>query len=379
MRYLAAAGLSPAALRKYRGARKTKASVLLTKRSARSRKSGRPRESFKVKPFLVNRGGRKVGSYARFVKSFHSRTGMSGPSLMKAAGRAWRGGARRNILPAQMLTNPVLPYASFNKKRGRKGKRGGRRNPVLPYASFNKKRGRSRRNPVLPYASFNEGASENPIAGIEAGLKQALSVNFWTETVLPLGAGFIGGQFVGGIAYSFISKLTGKTEGTVGAIQRIGARALGSVAVSAVALMLPIKNKRSQRDIAGKVLAGGLVSVLAAILQELFGADTYSKMTGMSDFADIGQDITDELKNRIAESVRGEIARAESGIPNGTSAFVSTQDLAPAPDLGPGPRVGEMGSFVSTQDLRTAPVAGDQPMVADLSAFSDNFADMMLV
>lgn len=243
----------------------------------------------------------------------------------------------------------------------------------------NRRRRGYRRNPVLPYASFNEAADDNPLAGVMAAAKQTISVDFWTDTVLPLGAGFVGSQFAGGVVLSLSQKLFGEQTGIMGSVQRIGSRMLGSVAVSAVALMLPlVKSPRKRRDIAGKVLAGGLVSVLAAIIMEVFGKDTYEKMTGMEDFDALGADLTKELKERIAQSVRGEIARAEAGLPVGSSAFVTTQDLAPAPQLGPGMRVGDMGAFVTTQDLQTAPTA-EAPMVADLSAFSDSFQDMMLV
>ena len=400
MRYLAAAGLSPSALRKFRGSRKTKPAILLGKRVKRKRRSGRPREAFKARPFLVNRGrsrsrSRRVGRYASFVRSFARRSRLSGPALMKAAGRAWRGGARRN----QGVPGAVY----FNRPRRSKGRRRGksRRNPVLPYFAFENRgrksrRSRSRRNPILPYAAFNSGRrkyrynrsgsvkSGNAMGTIKGAFETAISVDYWTGTVLPMGGGFIGAQFVGGLLYGLGEKVLGdsiKGSGFVASAARVGFRALGAVATSAVVAIATRKG-----DIAGKVLAGGLVAVFASLLQELFGSETYNKITGMADFGDMAADLTDELKARIAESVRGEIAAAEGGA--GVSAFVSTQNLQTAPQLGPGPRVGEMGSFVNTQDLQTAPqyqeypsagAPSEPPVVADLATFSDSFADMMLV
>ena len=207
-------------------------------------------------------------------------------------------------------------------------------------------------------------------------------MDFWTDTVLPLGAGFIGGQFLGGVAYSFISKLTGPQTGFMGSVQRIGSRALGAIAAAGISVLIPFKRKGRGGDIAAKVLAGGLVAVFAALLQEAFGSETYSKMTGMADFDNMAADLTEELKARIADSVRGEIARQEGSVA-GTAAFVTTQDLQTSPQLGPGPRMGgDVGSFVTAEDIRSAPTTqhyADQPVVADLSAFSDNFADSMLV
>ena len=379
IRYLAAAGLSPAALRKYRGARKTKASTLLSKRTHRKRKSGRPRESYKTKPFLVNRnaGRRRVGRYARFVKSFASRSGLSGPSLMRAAGRAWRGGGARR--------NAVLPV-SYNRPRRRGRRSRSRRNAVLP-VSYNRprrRRSRSRRNsPILPI-SYNSGRryrNNDPVATIQASLKKTMDVNFWTDTVLPLSAGFIGGQFLGGIAYSFISKITGPSTGIMGAVQRIGSRALGAVAAAGVSVLIPFKKKGRGGDIAAKVLAGGLVAVFAAVLQEILGAETYAKATGMADFDNLANDLTEELKGRIADSVRGEIARQEGGV-NGVSAFVTAQDLQASQYLGPGPQMGRLNSFATAEEIAEAPRLsgiGDAPCVADLGTFSDSMADAMLV
>lgn len=375
-RYLAAAGISRGGLQKYRKARKTSFKVLSKKRRHKARR---------FRGVLANSGRRRVGRYASFVRSFaHSHRGMKGPQLMRAAARAWRGGgARRNTLPP---SGEVL----YNRPR-RKGKRrkSARRNPVLPYAAFNgrKRRRKSsgrrrsyRRNPVLPYAAFNPGGA---VASIKSGLKETISVDYWTQTVLPLGAGFLFSQFAGGMVYSLTQKVVGTQTGIAGSIQRIGSRALGAVAVSAAAMLLPLgKGRGGKGGMAAKVLAGGLVATLVQIVQEVFGMDTYSKITGMSDFGDMAADLTEELKAKIADSVRNEIARAEATAPGGVSAFVSTQNLQTAPDLGPGPRIGEMGSFVSTQALATAPVANQHsgpPVVADLSAFSDSFADMMLV
>lgn len=389
MRYLSAAGLSGAALRKYRKGRKTSAKTLLRKRVHRKRRSGRPRESFKTRPFLVNRNGgrRRAGSYARFVGAFARKTGMSGPGLMRAAGRAWRGGkSRRNADPFPMLNrgrrsrarrNQIPGLVYFNRK-GRKGRKRSRRNgPVLPYLAFENRgrRHRSRRNgAILPYAAFNsrKGAMEAATDAFET----VIDVDFWKDTVLPMSAGFIAGQFAGGLVYGLVQKIGGDKvtgSGILPALARVGSKALGSAAVSALSFLV-----LKDRDIAGKVLAGGLVATFAAIITEIFGADTYSKITGMSGFDDMAADLTDELKARIAHSVRSEIARTEGGVPS-VSAFVSTQDLAPAPSLGPGPRVQGVDAFVNTQDLRTAPQGQAQPMVADLSAFSDSMADMMLV
>lgn len=382
MRYLAQAGLSRGALKKYRSARKTKPATLLSKRTHRKGNRGK---RFITRPFLVNRG-RRAGSYARFVKAFSHRSGLSGPALFRAAGRAYRGGgARRNGDPYPMTNNnrkrrgararrnqiPGLVY--YNRKR-RKARKGSRRNGVLPYLAFENRgrrgRGRSRRNGVLPYAAFNGRSGSLTAKGIMGSFTDAFETivtpDFWTGNVIPLGAGYIGAQFAGSMIYAFAEK----TFGQSGPVVRIGATAVGAAVLSGIALLATKK-----ADIATKVLAGGLVAVFAAILNAIVGAETYAKMTGMSGFGGMAANLTEELKSKIAQSVQNEIANAE-GRGGAVSAFVSTQDLQVSPHLGPGPA---MGSFVSTQELATAPVMGGQPVVADLGDFSDSMADMALV
>jgi hypothetical protein len=407
-RYLSAAGISRSGLQKYRKARKTPAKYLLKKRHHRAKRYG---------GVLANRGRRRVGRYASFVRSFsHRHRGLRGPALMRAAGRAWRHGARRNVTIGPIATmnrprrrrghrrNPVLPYAAFNKPRRRhhkKRRRSHRNNPVLPYAAFNRGRRRRRhhRNPVLPYAAFNpKRGGSGVVGGLQASFQEAISVDYWTNTVLPLGAGFMLSQFVGGLVYGVVKNAMGVQPGIGGSLQRIGCRALGAIATSVGAMFIPVggkgKGKKGGgRGMATKVLAGGLVATLVTIVQEAFGMTTYNTITGMSDFSDMAADLTEELKAKIANSVRNEIAKAEAVAPGGVSAFVSTQNLQTAPDFGGGPRIGNMGSFVSQEGLHTAPNFQAQghyhqahhshhqgpPVVADLSAFSDSFADMMLV
>jgi hypothetical protein len=222
-----------------------------------------------------------------------------------------------------------------------------------------------------------------PRAGVVEAIKGSFETmakpDFWMQTVAPMGVGFIGSQFLGGITYGLAEKLIGadKISGTglVPSLARIGSRAIGAGLASTATLLITRKS-----DAAAKTLAGGMVAVVASILMEVLGADNYAKITGMAEIGDMAADLTSELKSRIAESVRGEIARAES-TDQGVNAFVTTQDLAPAPTLGPGPRVGEsMDAFVTAEDLQTAPQPGvEQPVVSDLSAFSDSSADMALI
>lgn len=362
MAHLKAAGLTRAAVQKYRRAKTTK----------------RPKAKSSAR-----KNPRRAGTYAKFVKSFHRRSGLSGPALMKAAGKSWRS-ARRNpgVSPGSVYYNQlptVRPLMNKGKKSKAKSRRkGARQNPVLPYAAFNKGK-KPRRNPVLPYFAFENQSmaaaarADDPFSAMKGAIETTMKPKFWMRTVIPMGAGFVGGSFLGGLAYAGTQQLVGQAEGAAGSAQRIGSRALGASAAGAVALFAT-----KDADLSAKVLAGGLIAVVVQVIQEVFGIDTYEKITGMADFVGgVAQDLTEELKERIARSVRGEIEAAE-----GTAGFLTTQNLETAPQLGPGPRMGDVGSFVSTEALQTAPIAeraGGAPMVADLAAFSDSSLDMALV
>ena len=372
--YLRAKGVTPADWRKYRGRHK----VAKAKRHHR----------IKVVRGIGVLNNPRRSSYRSFVRGVAARyRGLKGPALFRKAGKLWR-------------SNQTLPGTVFfdNRKRSRKARRSRRaaadnrrrgrrsrrysRNAVLPFMAWNpRRRSRrgARRNAILPYAAFNPAAG--PLAAVGDAFQSLIDVDFWKETVFPMGAGFIGGQFAGGLVYGLMEKVVGSDKvsgsGFVPGLARVGSRAAGGALLSGLAYLVT-----KDRDLAGKVLAGGLVAVLASVIQEVFGKDVYDKMTGMSGFiGDMSADLTEELKGRIAESVRGEIARAEAGVHgDGVSAFVTTQDIAPAPMLGPGPRVGGMDAFVTSEALSTAPhPGGETPVVADLSAFSDSLADMMLV
>lgn len=379
-RYLSAAGISRSRLRKYAGRRKTKASTLFKKR--------RRRGARKVYGMRVNPRGSYRAFVSRFIKSRHPRTPAQSRSAMRAAAKAWRSGNRNPVRRRRRVraSAPVRrrrrrSYALANPRRRRRRRSRARRNPVLPYAAFNRprrrRRGRARRNAILPYAAFNRrSARNNPLdAVIEAG-RTAIEPATWTHTVLPVGAGMFGTLLGGGVVYGLTQKVVGAQTGVLGSIQRIGCSAIASTILSGVSLMVT-----KDSDIAGNVLAGGLVAVGAQIIMELFGFDIWSEVLGMTRTMEgLAMDLTDELKQRIANSVRGSIQAAE-GAPIGTSAFVSTQELMAAPSLGPGPNVAGMGDFATTQGLSTAPqfAASEAPVVADLDVFSHSGMDQMLV
>jgi len=348
---------------------------------------------------LLNRG---ATSYQKFVGKFIRSRRVSGRagarSAMRAAAKAWRSGRRsgRNpVLPMALTSWNDAPSFQFNKKRrksGRKGKRHyaanrkrsrkGRkahRNPVYRLSSgkfagrhyrgtrklHRIKGGGWKANAILPYAAFN-----NPVEAITGTFERLTEVDLWTETILPITGGFIGSKIVSYQAVKMLAPAGTKFEGIVKHGATLGASILLSAGTGIVS-----KNP----DMAAKVLAGGLVNFLGGVLDDLLG-DSYKKaVSGMSGMNDLADDLTDDLKRRIAAGVRQQIEGGDSG--GGVSAFVTQQDLNAAPRL---------GDFVTQQNLQMATAgtglparAGGGPPrandLADLSTFQDALADGSLI
>jgi hypothetical protein len=372
------------------------------------------------------RKGRGASAYQRFVSKFiRSRRvrGVRGArGAMRAAAAAWRRGGRRRV-----AANPVLPYMAYdnksvyrtrsgkygkrgyrklhrisgggwhaNRKRrktrrnplyrtasGRFARRGGhklrrykgggwRSNPVLPMAvQMNRRRRRGgrrygyRSNGVLPYMAYS-----NPLEAVTGTVTKLTDVDLWTKTILPIAGGFIGTRIV---SYQAVKLIAGAKFGTD--IKFDGIVKHGATLGSSVLLSAGVGIVTKDTDMAAKVLAGGLVAFLGGLLDDLLGAD-YKKLSGMGDFSSLADDLTDELKARIAEGVKTQI---EAG--GQVSSFVTQQDLNVAPRL---------GDFMTSQALKQATVREGGPVqpgtgrpegnaLADLSTFQDAMADGSLI
>lgn len=299
----------------------------------------------------------------------------------KAAVAAWkrmkRGKGRRHD------SNPVLPVSYSNRKRrksrkhrsnplfrtrsGRFGKRGARKLRRIGGGGWhaNKRRRSYRNSPILPYTAYS-----NPVAAITGTFKEMADVSMWTRTILPLTAGYLGTHAVALMAVKMIAPAGTSFTGIV----KHGARA-GSAALLSAAVGLVTKDS----DMAAKVLAGGLVAVLGGVLADLIGPD-FSKATGLGEMNDLADDLTEDLKSRIAEGVRKQFANADDN-DGAVSAFVTAEDLSRAPRL---------GDFVTSEALKKATVGSDMPgragggppreqALADLGTFQDALADGSLI
>lgn len=201
--------------------------------------------------------------------------------------------------------------------------------------------------------AYNPG---NPIEALTGQVQQLTNINFWTQEILPLAGGFIGTGVVAGMARKLL-KIEDK------GIMKHVTNAGGAVILGAGTALLLKDPKLSAR-----VFAGGLVYTLYGILSDVLKDTAIGKTLGFSGLGDDADDLTEELKRRIAESVQEEIQG------EGVSDFLTTQNL-------------EQGSvvedFLTEQALQTAPVQGgpisDETGVMDLEDVMSPMADAMLV
>jgi hypothetical protein len=327
-----------------------------------------------------------ASSYQKFIgKSMKGARGRAEVRRrFRAAVKAWKrhkGGKSRKS--RRHDSNPVLPVSYANRKRrksrksrsnplfrtrsGKFGKRGHRKLRRIGGGGWhaNKKRRSYRNSPILPYTAYS-----NPMTAVMGTFKEMADVSMWTRTILPLTAGYLGTHAAALMAVKMIAPAGTKFEGIV----KHGARA-ASAAILSAGVGLITKDS----DMAAKVLAGGLVAVLGGVLADLIGPD-FSKATGLGEMNDLADDLTEDLKSRIAAGVRKQFANADDD-DGSVSAFVTAEDLSRAPRL---------GDFVTSEALKKATVGSDMPgragggppreqALADLGTFQDALADGSLI
>jgi len=272
--------------------------------------------------------------------------------------------------------NPVLPYFAYNRPRRRRRRR--RRNPPPTTKLYRSRRGRYtkrrtgrrarpvrtkgwgwKNNPVLPYFAYNQG----PVAAVLGRAQSVVDVEFVTGTALPLVGGFVGTKMAGALIYGPIQKMVGVT-GVFDDVLRFGTNLLGASGLAYVVGMVT-----KDRRMADNVFLGGIVSIFHDLLSKLLAGTDIGRAIGM------GQDLSEELKHRIAESVRHEVERGVGDM----GAFVSAQALEQAnPYLGPGMRVQGMGDFATQQAIAAGPHSAGA-MAADVETVVDMEADLAMI
>lgn len=374
-------------LKVYRGARRTPLSRLEGRREWFKHKTTKKSTYASASKKAKGRFGMlyNASSYQKFIgKAMKGKHGgrAAARRRFKAAVAAWnrrkKGGRHRD--------NPVLPMSYSNKKRRKSGKRKSRRNPLFRSGRSgrfakrgghklrriggggwhaNKKRRSYKNSPILPYTAYS-----NPVAAVMGTFKEMADVSMWTRTILPLTAGFLGTHAVALAAVKFIAPAGTSFTGIVKHGSRAASAALLSAAVGIVT---------KDSDMAAKVLAGGLVAVLGGVIADLIGPD-FTKATGLGEMNDLADDLTEDLKAKIAAGVRQQFSGLNDD-DGSVSAFVTSEDLSRAPRL---------GDFITSEALRKATVGSDQPgragggppreqALAGLDTFQDALADGSLI
>jgi hypothetical protein len=265
------------------------------------------------------------GPAGRFRK--HSIGKARGWAKLKREKGGWKNNRSNPTLPGSWTNSLYRLPRRYKRKKYRGGQYYGRK---VKGARKLKRHGRGwRNNPVLPYMAFN-----NPLAALSATAEKVTDVSLWTGTILPITGGIIGTEIVAYQAVKLIAPAGTEYSGIV----KHGAKAASAILLSAGVGMVT-----KDTDMAAKVLAGGLVSVLSGVIMDLLGPEIKPLTGGMSGLA---QDLTEELKARIAEGVRNQV---------GVSSFVTTQAIDRAPRL---------GDFMTEQALEDATVGSGLPAYA---------------
>ena len=321
----------------------------------RHKRGGRRSHDNPVLPVSYNGRKKRRKSYRRNSGLYRSSSGRfakrGGRKLHKIKGGGWHTNKRRKH---RSHRNPL-----FRSSSGRFAKRGGHK--------LRRYRGGGWRSnsPILPYTAYS-----NPVAAITGTFKEMMDVSMWTRTILPLTAGFLGTHAVALMGVKMLAPAGTSFTGIVKHGSRAASAALLSAAVGIVT-----KNS----DMAAKVLAGGLVAVLGGVIADLIGPD-FTKATGLGEMNDLADDLTEDLKAKIAAGVRKQFANSDDD--GSVAAFVTAEDLSRAPRL---------GDFVTSEALKKATVGTDMPgragggppregeALADLGTFQDALADGSLI
>jgi hypothetical protein len=277
------------------------------------------------------------------------------PLYRSASGRFARRGGRklRRYKGGGWRSNPL-----FRSKSGRYARRGSHRLHRIRGGGWHA-------NGLLPYTAFS-----NPVDAVMGTFAQITNVDVWTKTVLPITIGFIGTHAVALGAVKMIAPAGTKFEGIV----KHGARAASAIVLSAVTGIVT-----RDTDMAAKVLAGGLVALLGGVVADLIGPD-YTKATGLGEMNDLADDLTEELKSRIAAGVRAQFS--DEGEDGSIGSFLTAQDLKKGTE--------RLGDFVTSQALQKATAGSGLPSragggpprapeTADLGTFQDALADGSLI
>ncbi len=297
--------------------------------NARRRRKNRTRRSAVSRRRLRSRSRKSLGRRPKMAKVRRSRR----RRVTRGAGGRFKRNASRSHRRRRSRRNPVVPV-SWNPRRKRrrsrrnplfksrltgrfKGRGPGRQmhrrrrrphywhNPVVPVSWNPRKRRGSRRrrsyrnNPVLPFFAMNPASGA--VAGILGRLKTMVDVSFWTETALPVAAGYFGSKVIGNKVYNLIP---------VAILQNVPSVAFpfikSAVNAASGAVMAWGAEKFISKKVADGIWSGTVVGVAADMIKQLLDsfAPGISASLGLSG---LGQSVDDRMKDAIAARVRNNL------------------------------------------------------------------------
>jgi hypothetical protein len=184
-----------------------------------------------------------------------------------------------------------------------------------------------KRHSVKRYSrrGFFQRFSDNPaVATITTPVKTLVSKDFLLGTVLPITGGFIGARVLGDFAGSKILKINYGTAVWHKPVFVLGAGVAGSILIGLVF---------KKADLGAKVLAGSAIAVLSTLIEPKIREFT---KVGVG-VGDLGADMTEELKEKIASSIKEEIAKTE-----GVGSFLTKENMPSS-----------MGDFLTTKNVQS--------------------------
>ncbi len=270
------------------------------------------------------------------VPRYYRRSPSARVSLPTARRRAGRP-------PMRLAANPLHRRSRRNAPRYYSNRRASPRR---------RRRTSYRRNAILPYFAFNQ-----PLEALTAPLMDLTSPTFWLETALPVAGGALGTDIM---AAQTSSLLKIRYEG----IAKHGLKLSSALGLAGVVGLVT-----GNKNIAFNVLAGGIVSILYGVAYDIIGARTYKEVTkgyGVAGLSGLKEDLTEELKSRIAEGIKEEVGgMSQAEIPGqipgvGMSDYLTKEQLQRAPRL---------SAYVTTEELQVAPhLASVDDVMSEVSA-----------
>lgn len=196
------------------------------------------------------------------------------------------------------------------------------------------------------------------IEGVLGGTRKFINVDFWTNTALPLAAGYLGTRALGGIIYTTVGEKLLKIDpaSSMAPWAKVGADILSVGALSYLV------GRFGQSRWKEPVFLGGVLSIAISVLKLLIGGTDMAKAIGLEGLGDDGRAaLRADVAQRVAQAF---------GV-NGLNEYLTDRALQPQRLAGVG-----VGEFLTDRALTMqpsfAPLPGGSHAVADYDPTSSD-------